>query len=643
MQVKIADFGLATQLSRPDEKHLTMCGTPNYISPEVASRSSHGLEVDVWGLGCMLYTLLVGRPPFDTNEVKSTLTRVVMAKYELPAYLSPEAKDLIESLLKKNPKERIHLGQILEHPFIKEHNPSPNAIQSKLSVQDSGVHTMSSKRDSLRTSVNSDVKYNYRSRSEERKNNLEQYNNRPPSIQNQYSDKRYGSMDENLNPARIGQSYEETKAPKPEEISLFSHPRSNHSIHDVCGSVNVKRCQHSRCSQNCCHAPDPGGGGFVPTSNNVLTDLKTKENFSDEYFEPVLIPEPKKIDIPKLCSFRLLPTRHQTKNAVLSVLESGEVCIEFIKKRGRSKQDMVVEVCLISPDGLRIVLYNPEGGKGCAPADVPPALPKQGADAIYSYENLPEKHWKKYSYAGKFVELVRAKTPKITYYSDKAKCVLMENLTDFESCFYDGSKVTKSYTEGIKIIELDGHSVSLSSEEQITTLRSAYQLLWKQTQQFLEHCLLIERTLDALPGTTFPIIIGRRPINVSQGKENIQTTPQMPSFNLSTTSTSTQRSSRPVRGISPRRVTVPGVGTALQLSCGEVRVRYPDGSQLSVQPKGNVRYEWQSGHQCHYGPTDLIPPEVRDKLTEMPKIVKYLARPSPTSSEGGQFRHRPVR
>ena len=81
--IKIADFGLATQLSRPDEKHMTMCGTPNYISPEVATRSSHGLEADVWGLGCLLYTLLVGRPPFDTDAVKSTLTRVVMADYKV--------------------------------------------------------------------------------------------------------------------------------------------------------------------------------------------------------------------------------------------------------------------------------------------------------------------------------------------------------------------------------------------------------------------------------------------------------------------------------------------------------------------------------------------------------------------------------
>ena len=76
LNVKIGDFGLATQLHSPQERHLTMCGTPNFISPEVATRSSHGLEADIWGLGCLLYTLLVGTPPFDTTGVRSTLTKV---------------------------------------------------------------------------------------------------------------------------------------------------------------------------------------------------------------------------------------------------------------------------------------------------------------------------------------------------------------------------------------------------------------------------------------------------------------------------------------------------------------------------------------------------------------------------------------
>ncbi len=78
---------------------------------EVASRSAHGLEADVWSVGCMLYTLLVGRPPFDMQGVKNTLNKVISAEYQTPDYLSPEAKHLIKSLLKKTPSERLPLDR----------------------------------------------------------------------------------------------------------------------------------------------------------------------------------------------------------------------------------------------------------------------------------------------------------------------------------------------------------------------------------------------------------------------------------------------------------------------------------------------------------------------------------------------------
>ncbi|NXJ06115.1 PLK4 kinase, partial [Odontophorus gujanensis] len=118
MNVKIADFGLATQLKMPHEKHYTMCGTPNYISPEIATRSPHGLESDVWSLGCMFYTLLIGKPPFDTDTVKNTLNKVVLADYEMPAFLSRDAQDLIHKLLRKNPADRLSLSSVLDHPFV---------------------------------------------------------------------------------------------------------------------------------------------------------------------------------------------------------------------------------------------------------------------------------------------------------------------------------------------------------------------------------------------------------------------------------------------------------------------------------------------------------------------------------------------
>ena len=123
MHVKIADFGLATQLDQHFEsKHTTLCGTPNYISPEVASRSAHGLPTDVWGLGCLLYTLLVGRPPFDTNGVKSTLTQVVIGNYTIPDHISTEARDLIQRLLCKDPAKRIRLNEVVTHSFMMKKN-----------------------------------------------------------------------------------------------------------------------------------------------------------------------------------------------------------------------------------------------------------------------------------------------------------------------------------------------------------------------------------------------------------------------------------------------------------------------------------------------------------------------------------------
>lgn len=132
MDAKIGDFGLAARLTMPNEKHYTMCGTPNYISPEIATRGPHGLESDVWSLGCMLYTLLVGRPPFDTEAVKSTLNRVVLADYDLPCNLSSDAKDLISQLLKKNPGDRITLSGILDHPFMTQENMKKYSSNSQL-------------------------------------------------------------------------------------------------------------------------------------------------------------------------------------------------------------------------------------------------------------------------------------------------------------------------------------------------------------------------------------------------------------------------------------------------------------------------------------------------------------------------------
>ncbi len=77
MQLKIGDFGLAAQVMFEGERKKTICGTPNYLAPEVLeSQNGHSYEVDYWSIGVILYTMLCGRPPFESAEVKHTYQKI---------------------------------------------------------------------------------------------------------------------------------------------------------------------------------------------------------------------------------------------------------------------------------------------------------------------------------------------------------------------------------------------------------------------------------------------------------------------------------------------------------------------------------------------------------------------------------------
>lgn len=97
-EVKIIDFGLAVQLSDPYEERQTLCGTPNYISPEVILNKSYGLQTDLWSLGCIMYALITGTPPFECPTVQDTLMKIKAGKYE-QVQGSNHMRDLLSKLL----------------------------------------------------------------------------------------------------------------------------------------------------------------------------------------------------------------------------------------------------------------------------------------------------------------------------------------------------------------------------------------------------------------------------------------------------------------------------------------------------------------------------------------------------------------
>ena len=121
MELKVGDFGLATKLEFDGERKRTVCGTPNYIAPEILEgKTGHSFEVDVWSLGVIMYTLIIGKPPFETNNVKETYKRIKIGNYSFPenAIISEPAKDLIQSILVLEPQKRPKLDEILAHDFF---------------------------------------------------------------------------------------------------------------------------------------------------------------------------------------------------------------------------------------------------------------------------------------------------------------------------------------------------------------------------------------------------------------------------------------------------------------------------------------------------------------------------------------------
>jgi len=114
--IKIADFGWSVHA--PSSRRGTMCGTLDYLPPEMIEGSMHDEKVDLWSLGVLTYEFLVGKPPFEAESNNETYRRIIKVDLRFPPYVSEGARDLICRLLRKNPDERISLEDCLRHPWI---------------------------------------------------------------------------------------------------------------------------------------------------------------------------------------------------------------------------------------------------------------------------------------------------------------------------------------------------------------------------------------------------------------------------------------------------------------------------------------------------------------------------------------------
>ncbi|KAL2514988.1 Serine/threonine-protein kinase Aurora-3 [Forsythia ovata] len=116
-QLKIADFGWSVQSK---SKRHTMCGTLDYLAPEMVENKAHDYAVDNWTLGVLCYEFLYGAPPFEAESQKDTFRRIMKVDLNFPStpHVSADAKNLISQLLVKDSAKRLSLQKITEHPWI---------------------------------------------------------------------------------------------------------------------------------------------------------------------------------------------------------------------------------------------------------------------------------------------------------------------------------------------------------------------------------------------------------------------------------------------------------------------------------------------------------------------------------------------
>lgn len=155
-RIKLIDFGWANYCE--SGPRLTICGTVEYLSPEMIENKGHGKEVDIWCLGVLLFEMLVGHTPFQSLEKERIPGLILEGRVKFPLSMPPLAKDLISSLLEKNIGKRLNVFQIKEHRWLADVKPiRETTLQNYKNVEiPYKIKDFSKKEQPTATSINSD-------------------------------------------------------------------------------------------------------------------------------------------------------------------------------------------------------------------------------------------------------------------------------------------------------------------------------------------------------------------------------------------------------------------------------------------------------------------------------------------------------
>ncbi|XP_054724483.1 serine/threonine-protein kinase PLK4-like [Uloborus diversus] len=581
MKIKIADFGLSTQLKSADEKKFTMVGTAQFMSPELTmgARSCHGKGVDIWALGCVLYALLVGTPPFDGRDIGEIFKKARKCDVKIPAFVSKVAAKLISDLMEKDPGCRIDLNGVLRSPFFAKCRTNSQGDQkfdsgiSDLSLSatrkvrlshrsletDSGVSSTCNRGVNRSRSTSKDVP---RLATIDSMSHSSHSNDQLPVRHDSNSYRSQGSAKQHENKFMVVPSRNEFHDPDTLEVSTGrgrersaseerrkqerqrelnenqeSFPRQskkdiekNTLLHNRHHDVQIRSRPQSPMaypierlenlieenllkSYSSCESGNPSKSNksheFLNSCKKRQHPVREHGNYSHHSLEHQPATDTKSREDyigPPFNTARLHPFKQIINFAVFSLESDGQVCLEYLKTKKGKKY--VSTACYFSADGMRISIQKKS----------PLCSEIYTKAQHFSYENLPKVHWKKYIHASRFVDSIKVKTPKITFFCNRAKAMLimMENVPnpDFHMRFYNGGLIESITTKGsreIRVFNENGEVINRSDQdfepmwEKYVTLKSRVEKLAEQLE------LLQENSEESI----FPMTMGKQPSPVN--------------------------------------------------------------------------------------------------------------------------------
>ena len=457
-QIKIGDFGLATHVTDNLERRTTICGTLDFMAPEIFSSDTQGFYSDIWSLGCIMYILLTGNSPMESSGLKSAFRKMATCKFVIPCDLSVEAQDLLGLLLKKSPTERIELSSVLEHRFI---------VRNIQSSQKTDTFKILQEHQGKNFSMPSPKQFASRSH-----DNIQAVH---------YSLPRMPPKHPPTPPTRLPPSPQPTMRPyssnslpslPQREINNTTSKPLNFKTHrsDSLTGLGPRRLFPSRSTDS-----------FQPRST-INTSLQSEASLHVSAIPSICASE--RLPLTPINTSRLKPISLSLSNVDVELTHKLATILYLYKKASRE----VTEIFLISPDGFSITLFRRTTARLTSvilPSNehelyVSSSYPTFKIYSKHTYQELPDRLRKKYLFALEFVNILRTKTPKLTLHTEVCKCSIMENSPnpDIEVAFQCGIKVRYA-----------GHSSTIHTEDNKYSLENM-QILPQHLLPYIEQAKL---------------------------------------------------------------------------------------------------------------------------------------------------------